>query len=87
MRLDHIEPSAADTTTGRLAEPVFTLVTRSGTRIAWGYAPGANAVGELAAAEKVARLERYFTDHDTLAGPQGKPQVLDVHDLPPSVRP
>ncbi len=65
MRLDHIEP-AADTSAaangfaGRATEPVFTLVTRAGTRIVWGYAPGANAVGELLPAEKVARLQHYF---------------------------
>ena len=87
MRLDHIEPSTADTTTGRLTEPLFTLVTRSGTRIAWRYAPGANAVGELPAAEKVARLQRYFEKYDTLDGPGGKAQVLDIRDLPPAVQP
>ena len=87
MRLDHIEPSAADTTSGRLAEPVFTLVTHRGTRIAWGYAPGANAVGELRPTEKVARLQKYFEDNDTLDGPEGKAQTLDIHDLPPPVRP
>ena len=87
MRLDHIEPSAADTATGRLTEPLFTLVTRSGTRIAWRYAPGANAVGELPAAEKVARLQHYFEKYDTLDGPGGKAQVLDIRDLPPAVQP
>ncbi len=96
MRLDHIEPSIAhpstrpttpDSVASRLAEPVFTLVTRSGTRIAWGYAPGANAVGELSAAEKVARLQHYFEKYDMLDGPGGKAQVLDIRDLPPAVQP
>jgi hypothetical protein len=87
MRLDHIEPSAADTTAGRLTEPLFTLVTRSGTRIAWRYAPGANVVGELSAAEKVARLQHYFEKYDMLDGPGGKAQVLDIRDLPPAVQP
>ncbi|MFZ1933850.1 MAG: hypothetical protein WCB27_17635 [Thermoguttaceae bacterium] len=93
MRLDHIEPSAADTAAsnpsdvGRVAEPVFTLVTHRGTRIVWGYAPGANAVGELSAAEKVARLQHYFEAKDTLDGPEGKAQQLNVRDLPPAVRP
>jgi hypothetical protein len=103
MRLDHIEPLAADPTTtaqsdpsgpsrpdgfsGRSAEPFFTLVTRSGTRILWGYAPGANVLREPPAAEKVARLQHYFADKDTLDGLQGKPQELDVRKLPPAVRP
>jgi hypothetical protein len=102
MRLHYIEPSAADTVAsrlagsgvqpppdtfaGRAAEPLFTLVTHSGTRIAWGYAPGANAVGELFAAEKVARLQRYFEKNDTLDDLGGKPQTLDIRNLP-AVRP
>jgi hypothetical protein len=93
MRLDHIEPSAADavalpeSVAGRSAEPLFTLVTRAGTRIAWRYAPGANAVGELSAAEKLARLQRYFEKYDMLDGPGGKAQELDIRDLPPAVPP
>ncbi len=102
MRLDHIEFPTAETVAARLAdsagqstpngfagrsaEPFFTLVTHSGTRIAWGYAPGANAVGELFAAEKVARLQRYFEANDTLDDPGGKPQTLDIRNLP-AVRP
>ena len=94
MRLDHIESSTANTVVagqsdvGRSAEPRFTLVVRgSGTRIAWGYAPGANAVGELPAAEKVARLQRYLTQNDGLDGPQGKPQELDIRTMSPPVSP
>jgi hypothetical protein len=92
MRLDHIEPSAAEASAapndfaGRAAEPLFTLVTRAGSRIAWGYAPGANAAGELSAVEKVARLQRYFETNDTLDGPGGKAQQLDIRNLP-AVRP
>jgi hypothetical protein len=92
MRLDHIEPStadanaAADSFAGRTAEPLFTLVTRAGTRIAWGYAPGANAAGELSAVEKVARLQRYVETNDTLDAPGGKAQQLDIRKLP-AVRP
>ncbi len=93
MRLEHIEPSAADTAgsspsdVGRTAEPIFTLVTRRGSRITWGYAPGANAVGELSAAEKVARLQHYFETKDSLDGPEGKPQQLNIRDLPAAVHP
>ena len=93
MRLDHIEPSVANAAAspegvaGRPAEPLFTLVTRAGTRIAWGYAPGANAMGELSAAEKVARLQRYFEKYDMLDGLGGKAQELDVRDMPPAVQP
>ena len=84
-------PSTPDGFAGRSAEPFFTLVTHSsthdGTRILWGYAPGANRLGEPPAAEKVARLKRYVADHDSLDGPQSVQQVLDVRTLPPPVRP
>ena len=33
------------------------------------------------AAKKVAWLKRYFADHDSLDGPQGRPQELDVHRM------
>ncbi len=69
----------------RSVEPFFALVTRGGTRILWGYAPGAGAIGELTVEEKVARLKRYLADHDTLDGRGGRRQELDVRTLPPSV--
>jgi hypothetical protein len=103
MRLHAIEPSAADPAlatpgvaaspwtpnsfAGRSAEPFFTLITDRGSRILWGYAPGANAPAELPAAEKVARLKRYVTEKDSLDGPEGKPQQLDVRTLRPSAGP
>jgi hypothetical protein len=66
----------------RSMEPFFVLLTQSGTRILWGYAPEAtNILGELGPAEKVARLQRYFATHDTLDGLQGQPQDLDVRKL------
>jgi hypothetical protein len=77
-----IEPAAADTARPA-AEPLFVLLSRGGSRIAWGYAPGANVPGELSAAEKVARLKRYLADHDTLDAPGGRPQELDVRALRP----
>ena len=94
MRLQRIVPLPADPAASvtergnsgrRSAEPFFALLTRGGTRILWGYAPGANAMGELPAAEKLARLQRYLTDHDTLEGRQGQPQELDVRTMRPSV--
>ena len=92
MRLKRIEPLDADPAAGaggaggsdfgrRSNEPFFALSTRNGTRVLWGYAPGANVLGELPAAEKVARLRRYLADHDTLDGPQGQRQELDVRTL------
>ncbi|MEN6457823.1 MAG: hypothetical protein ABFC63_02745 [Thermoguttaceae bacterium] len=94
LRLQRIVPSAADPAVTpasrpqsgrRSGEPFFTLVTRGGTRVLWGYAPGANALGELSPTEKLARLQRYMSDHDTLEGREGKPQVLDVRTMRPSM--
>jgi hypothetical protein len=81
---------------GRPNEPFFTLVTHpvtpdgteKRTRVLWGYAPGAKVLGELEAADKVARLKRYFDTHDdSLNGPQGAAQTLDIRTLPPPVSP
>jgi hypothetical protein len=92
MRLQRIVPLAASTagvsdrgenqSDRRAREPIFALFTRAGTRILWGYAPGANMLGEVSAAEKIARLRRYLAAHDTFDGPQGQPQQLDVRTLP-----
>ncbi len=57
-------------------------MTSGKTRIVWGYAPGAGAIGELPAAEKVARLQRYFAEHDTLDVRQAERHELDVRKLP-----
>jgi hypothetical protein len=92
MRLQRIVPLAAtavaamengaDPSDRRAREPIFALFTRAGTQITWGYAPGANMLGEPPAAEKVVRLQRYLAVHDTLDGPQGQPQKVDVRTLP-----
>jgi hypothetical protein len=80
LGLKGIDPAAADPAR-QSAEPLFVLITRGGSRIIWGYAPGANVPGELSAGEKVARLKRYLTVNDTLDGPGGRPQELDVRKL------
>jgi hypothetical protein len=93
MRLQSIAPLTDDATTAtnqgenettrRYQEPQFVLFTRGGTRIFWGYAPGANVVGELSATEKVARLQKYWTANDTLDVPQGQPSTLDIRNMSP----
>ena len=99
MKLKQIAPLAADPAAAanaggdsgrRSIEPVFALFTRGGTRIVWGYAPGANVLGEIPADVKVARLQQYLAAHDSLDGPQGQAQELDVRTLglakPPATR-
>ncbi len=74
--LERIVPSAVP---GPLPddEQTYELLTRRGSWIFWGRAPGAKAPGEPSAADKVARLERYLAEHGTLEGTTG-PQKLDV---------
>jgi hypothetical protein len=84
LRLKQIVPLPAAAGAAANREPLFALFTQAGTRILWGYAPGANMLGEPPAAEKVARLQRHVAIHDTLDGPQGKPQELDVRTLAPA---
>jgi hypothetical protein len=40
-------------------EPVFHLITRSGTQVRWGRAPTTSLPGEVPAAEKIAQLKRF----------------------------
>ncbi len=79
LELAGIVPSAPSAT-GVGEEHTYTLVTRGGTRVLWGRAPGTDAPGELAAADKVTRLQHYLAQHGTLEGRDGR-QELDVHRL------
>jgi len=67
LKLKNIEPvsdGAAQT-----LEPQFALRTRDGARILWGYAPGANVLGEPPAAEKIQRLQRRLERDGSLDAP------------------
>ena len=55
----------------------FELAARSGTRIIWGLPPSSDQAGSVPAAEKVARLVKYFDEHGSLDGLAGAHQ-LDV---------
>ena len=59
------------------ASPQFEVVTRGGTRVIWGSAPGMEAGAEARYDSKLASLLRYAADHKTLEGRDG-PQRLDV---------
>jgi hypothetical protein len=85
LNLQQIVPSAP-LATGVAEEPTYTLVTRRGTRILWGRAPGTKVPGELSAADKVARLKKYAGQYGSLEG-AGGPQELDIYRLRISARP
>ncbi|MBN2474688.1 MAG: hypothetical protein JXB62_08770 [Pirellulales bacterium] len=79
LRLSHLVPSARSPA-AVAEEHTYTLVTRGGTHIHWGWSPGSDVPGELSAADKIARLRKYVAEHGTLEGHDG-PQALDVHQL------
>ena len=64
------------------SESSYTLLTRGGTRIRWGLAPGSKVPGELPVSDKLARLQQYVRQYGTLEG-RGGPQELDVYKLQP----
>lgn len=54
------------------AEPIFDLITHSGTQIRWGRAPATNMPGEVPAVEKIAQLKRYAAQNNgSLDAPDG----------------
>jgi len=61
-------------------EPVYTLVTRGGTRIYWGRSPGSPRPGGLTVPEKIDRLREYIAEHGNLEG-RSAPQSLDINRL------
>ena len=59
-------------------EYTYALVTKSGTMVFWGRAPGSDVGGEVSAAEKIAQLTRYAKQNDgSLDGPDG-PQQIEI---------
>ena len=82
MKLDRIAAvveNASNAPGRRAMEPVFFVFTRAGTRIIWGYAPGANVPGEASAEKKVARLKQYFAENDTFDAPNNQPgEDIDI---------
>lgn len=55
----------------------YYLQCRSGSRILWGRGPGTSHPGELSAAQKVARLERYLAEFGGFDRPNG-PYEIDI---------
>ena len=82
LSLDCITPSTL-VEVGHSDDCTYELVTRGGTRIFWGRAPGTDMPGELPAVDKVARLIKHQKEHGTLQG-TGGPQRLDIRALGPT---
>ena len=62
-------------------EFTYALITKTGTRIDWGRAPGSDMPGEVPAREKIAQLKRYQTQNKgSLDGPEGAWHIeIDGH--------
>lgn len=60
-----------------IEEIQFQLLTRDGSRIVWGRAPGTAHPGELTAEQKIGRLTQYLADFGTFRPPQG-PLEIDI---------
>ena len=55
----------------------FELLTRNGSRILWGRAPGTNHPGELTVEQKIGRLKKYQSDFGGFDQPHG-PYEIDI---------
>lgn len=61
----------------RIDEGVFVLMSRGGSRIIWGHAPGTDHPGELSTKQKLGRLEEYVKRFGGFDRPQG-PYQIDI---------
>ncbi len=57
---------------------LYDLLTRGGSRIVWGHAPGSERPGDPRAADKLAVLRQYATKQGSLESPTGEPRTLDL---------
>ena len=77
LDLDAIElPKTRDAKTDP-ADILLQLHSKSGSTIIWGRSPGTDHPGELTAAQKVARLEKYLTEFGGFDRPSG-PYEIDI---------
>jgi hypothetical protein len=69
-------PASADDR-AKIDEGVFVLLSKGGSRIVWGHAPGTDHPGELSTKQKVGRLEDYVKRFGSFDQPQG-PYQIDI---------
>jgi hypothetical protein len=79
LNLQRIVPVSTATASSN-REDTYTIYTKGGTRILWGRAPSTALAGEVAAEEKVARLEKYAAENGSLDCPNSQPEI-DVRGL------
>jgi hypothetical protein len=59
------------------ADLIFSLSAKGGSRIVWGRAPGSGHPGELTAAQKIGRLQKYLQEFGGFDQPRG-PYEIDI---------
>ncbi len=59
------------------SDVIFELMTKEGSFIVWGRAPGTRHPGELSVAQKIGRLQRYLEDFGAFDKPNG-PYEIDI---------
>jgi hypothetical protein len=70
----HEETKLNEEANGRAMAPEFVILTKAGSRIEWGKAPGDDGPGELTAAQKLGRLNRYVAE----VGSFGEGYAIDL---------
>ncbi len=86
FELSYIKPSERVDAGISREEHTYVVLTRGGSRVAWGRAPSADAPGELSADAKVAHFKEYFTRYGSLEG-CGAPRERGFQSLRRSPRP
>jgi hypothetical protein len=79
LNVDHMFVNAMRDDSGTPIEPVYELMTPTGTRILWGRAPGREGSGEVTGSEKVARLLALAQQQGPLASVGGAAEI-DLRD-------
>lgn len=69
-------PAASDDH-ARIDEGIFVLMSKGGSRIVWGHAPGTDHPGELSTKQKLGRLDHYVKQFGGFDRPQG-PYQIDI---------
>jgi hypothetical protein len=69
-------PPAAESH-AKIDEGVFVLMSKGGSRITWGHAPGTDHPGELSTKQKLGRLEEYVSRFGGFDRPHG-PYRIDI---------
>jgi hypothetical protein len=77
LNLSGIELPERTTAEVEIEDVQFRLLTRDGSKIVWGRAPGTDAPGELSAEQKIGRLTQYLADFGTFRPPHG-PLEIDI---------